>query len=693
MTLKTDIYFVDFTHTGTIVSADFFPLGIGYVAAYLSTKFDGRVEVELFKYPNDLSAALEKRVPRIVAFSNYTWNLNLSYEYIKQIKQRHPETVTVMGGPNYGLSKEEIDLFWKRYPLIDFYIVLEGELAMVELVKALVSNNYDVDKTKRHSDRLPNCHYQFQDRLVEVDLLPRIKDLNDLPSPYLMGLMDKFFDGTLIPLISSTRGCPFRCTFCSEGSGYYNKVIKRYDLAEEMTYIAERIGAVKDLCFTDANFGMFNEDLEKARVLAQIQKKYDWPRRLTVSTGKNQKARVVEVASLLSGAMYVGGAIQSTDEEVLKNIKRSNISLKEMGTRGSNDQNDLDSYTELILALPGDSIESHTKSLKDMVDIGVNMIKMYQLIMLPQTEIVELETRKKYGMLTRFRLTPRSFGRYSLWGNTFLGVESEEVCVGNNTLSFEDYLDCRELDLTIEILNNGRLFNELHGLCEQFKFSWFDVISAFHECRRKASDGLKKLYDSFRRESMEGYWNTPEELENSIKQNIAAYLDSGEGTNEMAKGKARAVFYLMEDLHNLLFQAMGEELQKRGFLNAPMRLYLNELKTYSWLRKKALLDTSASFDADLHFDFQSISEKNFVVDPEHYMLGDPVKFIFCHNEDQANLIQTFLKQYGPSLDGLGRILMRAHSYQRLIRDAIPPDAGLTMIPKIKSMDFSSTPIF
>ena len=77
---------------------------------------------------------------------------------------------------------------------------------------------------------------------------------------------------------------------------------------------------------------------------------------------------------------------------------------------------------------------------------------------------------------TRFRLMPRSFGNYELFGEKFSAVEFEEICVANNTMSFEEYLDCREMDLTVEIINNGRLFHELSGLCKQFGFSWFDII-------------------------------------------------------------------------------------------------------------------------------------------------------------------------------------------------------------------------
>ena len=671
MPAKPNIYFADLSHTGTIVSANFFPLAIGYVAANLNDELPGQFEIELFKYPDDLSSALSRQTPRLLGFSNYSWNINLSYEYVKQVKRQCPETVIVMGGPNYGLSQDEIADFWNRYPLIDFYIVFEGERAMVELVRALQSVNYDVESLKKENKPLANCHYKSGDRIVQGDSLPRIKDLSELSSPYLSGLMDKFFDGVLIPMISTTRGCPFKCTYCSEGIDYYSKVSKRHDISAELLYIAERTGTMMDLCLTDANWGMFKEDIDKATALAEIQDKFKWPKKLVMSSGKNQRERVMKVASLLNGAMFAGGAIQTTDQEILKNVKRSNISLEDMGPQLDDEKGaeDADSYTELILALPGDNVNAHSKSLRDMVEVGVNRVRMYQLIMLRQTEMNTLESRAKYGLQTRFRLMPRSFGNYELFGEKFSAVEFEEICVANNTMSFEEYLDCREMDLTVEIINNGRLFHELSGLCKKFGFSWFDVILAFHSRRRSASPGLAQLYDEFRNDSTQGLWKDRDELESLVKSKINEYLANEEGTNEMAKAKAKAVFKLQEEIHHLLFSEVRSKLQELELLDPKMEHYLEELKVYSLFRKKALIDTSIQHEGNFHFNFHQLDEKGFVMDPRDYMFDKPQAFLFQHSEEQIKLLDSYTKQYGASLDGLGRILMRAQ-YHALIRTAV-----------------------
>ncbi|MFQ5481365.1 MAG: B12-binding domain-containing radical SAM protein [Nitrospinaceae bacterium] len=664
MKSPADVYLADLTHTGTVVSANFFPLAIGYVGAYLQKTFPDSVHVELFKYPEDLADALERRVPPIIGFSNYSWNLNLSYEFIRQIKKRHPQVVAVMGGPNYGLTPEEKKEFWSRYPLVDFYLVFEGEKPMAGLFGLLQKHGMDCRALKARRPPIANAHYWVDGEFVQGENLPR-QDLAVLPSPYLAGLLDKFFDGVLVPMLSTTRGCPFRCTFCSEGNEHYNRVSKGDDLKEELEYIAARVGKMKDACLTDANFGMFREDIEKARTLAAVQEKYGWPLNMFISGGKNQKERVMEVAAILNGAMHTGGAMQTTDPEVLKLIKRDNISLEEFSSMAEEAAN-VQSYTELILSLPGDSKRAHTQSLRDMVGIGVNRVRMYQLIMLPQTEMNIKKTRDTYGMQTRFRLMPRSYGRYQAFGGKFCAVEYEEICVGNNTLPFADYLDCRELDLTVEVLNNGGLFYEVTGLCKEMDLSWFDVMYGFHERRRNFNAQLNWLYDTFRKESEKGLWDTPEELIEQVSGEMDVYLANEEGSNEMAKGKTRAVFRLLKDLHDLLFDVLEEEFRKMGQWSPDLSLYLNDLKRYSLCRKQNLLDITAVGRESFSFDIPALSAQQFLGSPVPFKLDQPETLVFQHDPGQVELIASYKKQYGETFDGLGRILMRAQ-YQSLIR--------------------------
>lgn len=665
---KTLIYFADLTHTGTVISSNVHPLGIGLIAAYLLKKFPEEIEIELFKYPEDLSAALGRQVPDIMGFANYSWNLNLSFEFAKRVKRQNSKTIIVFGGPNYGLEQEEVDAFWKHYDMIDFNIVREGESAMVELYEALKSFDFDIQQLKEADQPLANCHYRSKERINMGKSIPRI-ELTDIPSPYLMGLMDKFFDHVLMPLIHTTRGCPFQCTFCAEGSKYYQKVKHQTDLKEELEYIAQRIKGRKELFISDANFGMYNEDIDKAKIIASVQEKYGFPTYIHVSSGKNQKDRVINVATIVKGAMRsVAAALQSTDETVLKNVKRSNISLDSLSgvAHGALNSN-VDTYTELILGLPGDSLQAHTNTIRDVVEADLGIVRMYQLILLPQTELNTPDSRRKFGMKTSYRIMPRSFGKYKLFGEEFTAVEYEEICIANDTLSFEDYLQCRELNLTVEIIHNGRTFKELKGLCEQFGINWYDFLLRFHGKRHDYGDQISELYETFR-EGSKRLWDKKEDLEQYVSENIDVYLTDKEGTNEMSRAKSNAFFRLIEDLHDALYQEMIQVLEEKKCLTNTLRQYLQELKEYSLLQKKDIINIDAVFNADLHFDFTEIARQDFKVVPDRYLSSEPISYRFAHNEEQKDMIKSCIDEYGTSIDGLSRIIMFRIHYKKLFRE-------------------------
>ena len=82
-----------------------------------------------------------------------------------------------------------------------------------------------VENLKKESLRgeLPSVHFIMADNKPHISTsIERIRDLSEIPSPYLEGKMDEFFDGKLQPTIQTTRGCPFTCTFCVEGLSYYS---------------------------------------------------------------------------------------------------------------------------------------------------------------------------------------------------------------------------------------------------------------------------------------------------------------------------------------------------------------------------------------------------------------------------------------------------------------------------------------
>ena len=142
------------------------------------------------------------------------------------------------------------------------------------------------------------------------------------------------FEKKVPSLHLANRGCPFTCSFCHTGSDYFHKLNKFSGerVKEEIYYVAKKANklGMTNLLMADVNFGMYPQDSKTCEFLVESKKKYGWPLQVMATTGKNSKQRVMEITGILGNMFSVNMSMQSMDNQVLENIKRSNIKLDHM---------------------------------------------------------------------------------------------------------------------------------------------------------------------------------------------------------------------------------------------------------------------------------------------------------------------------------------------------------------------------
>jgi len=674
--MKNGIFFADLTHTAQGISAATFPLGVSFVMSYAKKHLGGEFDLRLFKFPDQLQDAVQKSRPRMLCFSNYSWNREISYKIAALAKERDPRLVVVFGGPNFPTDQEEKAQTLRARPAMDFYVELEGEMGFLALAQKLCEHGFDAARLKATGEKILNTTYWDGQALV-CGPEERISDLEAIPSPYLTGLLDEFFSQPLVPMIETTRGCPFSCTFCADGLAVKNKVARFSSerTREELHYIARRLKSIDELIITDLNFAMYREDVKTAEAIMEVKNQHGWPLIVSASAGKNKPQRTIAVSNIFQGLWTLGASIQSTDPRVLKAIKRSNISsdaYQQLIDHG-NRLKDSKTHSEIILALPGDTKAKHFESLRFGVDNGVNSMRMFQAMLLTGTEMAAPGTRREYGLKTKFRTIPGCVGYYELFGDRHPVSEIEEIIVGSKDMPFADYIECRVMNLIVETFYNNALFDEAFALVRNLKASVFDCLLYVKEHPELYTSKMKSIVAEFVTQTSCDLYDSFEEAESKVltPEIIEKYIGGELGINELLVHKA-LLFCEFEDISGVLFAAVKAVLRARGRLSPRVESYLEELETFTLLRKKnAITETDVTLDAKFHYDFEAIQDVNFRVDPEQWpTVTPPIEFSFFHEESQKRHIANQLRIYLDTPIGLGRLIQRSNLkliYRRFAR--------------------------
>jgi len=336
-----------------------------------------------------IEEAIEKlKDSDIVGFSTYIWNRSYNNVLARELKKHNPNIFIMVGGPEPPITDKD---FFKRYPYVDVAVKQEGEITTKKILETLLVPESSFKAIKG---------MLINDNGNTIDTGPgiRIDNLDDIPSPYLTGVFDKLMkqypDVRWNVTLESNRGCPYACTFCDWGSLTYNK-IKKFGL--ERVY-AELEWVGKHNCdfvsLTDANFGIFPErDSMIADKLIEVQKTYGNPKAYTISWAKNQKQEVVDIVRKL---IYEGGAkiglnlsVQTMDDNVLDIIKRKNLDTNKIEEVFEMcEEHNIPLYTELILGLPGETLETWKQNFYKLFRSGNHTgITIYQAQLLENAEM------------------------------------------------------------------------------------------------------------------------------------------------------------------------------------------------------------------------------------------------------------------------------------------------------------------
>jgi anaerobic magnesium-protoporphyrin IX monomethyl ester cyclase len=358
------------------------PAGIGYLAQMLQ---DEGVEYEVLDMATgcDLSTLrtkLSSFKPDLVAISLMSFMYKRSYYIINNIKDISSGITVVAGGPHISTLREKA---LEECKGLDYGIVQEGEYTLLELCKGL------------EVESIAGLLYRKNGKVNYVGPRSFEKNLDKFPFPRF----EKFPLGKYVTEeigIVSSRGCPFNCTYCpvKTSIGQQYRIRSAESIVDEITYWYNR--GFKQISILDDNFTLNKERVFE--ICDAIRKKEFKNIELNCNNGirADRVDREMLSAMKLAGFKYFAFGIESGNEQVLKNIKKS----QDLGVI----ENALKIAIELdftvtlffIVGAPGEDLSTVKESIALAKKYSVFDARFYNLIPFPATELFEWAKKNKY---------------------------------------------------------------------------------------------------------------------------------------------------------------------------------------------------------------------------------------------------------------------------------------------------------
>lgn len=213
------------------------PLGLLYVSGYLKSKniSNDVFDTTFSNQTTQLEFILEKK-PKVICI--YT-NLMTKIEVIKLMKILKTETYNfpkiVLGGPDVTYNVEN---YLKAGA--DFLVIGEGEETTFELYQAIINNS--------EIHQINGIAFLENNQVIQTEARTKFKELNELPLPNREAIyMQKYLEtwknnhGKSSMTISTQRGCPYTCKWCS--TAVYGQSYRRrpaHLVVEEMKMLKEK---------------------------------------------------------------------------------------------------------------------------------------------------------------------------------------------------------------------------------------------------------------------------------------------------------------------------------------------------------------------------------------------------------------------------------------------------------------------
>ena len=354
-------------------------LAIRYIRSYCKY-FDTEIkEYSINDNINSIISGIIYEDPDVVSFSCYIWNIEIINKICSSIKKINPKIITIFGGPEVSYDSADI---MEKNKYIDFIIKGEGEETSYQLFSYLDGKENDINK-------IDGIVYKDNGSIIENNDRELIQELDKIPFPY----RDEDDLNNKIVYYESSRGCPFRCSYCLsstiKGVRFFSIERVKCDL---LWFINRNIPLVK---FVDRTFncGKYYRDILKFIIDNKKNTRFHFEISADLLDGDTIKL----LNTAPKGLIQFEAGIQTTNMETLSTVDRH----MDFGKLKANldsiiSKKNINVHLDLIAGLPKEDFNSFIKSFNESFTLKPDMLQLGFLKLLKGSNL--RESAHKYGI-------------------------------------------------------------------------------------------------------------------------------------------------------------------------------------------------------------------------------------------------------------------------------------------------------
>lgn len=362
------------------------PFGLMYIASVLEKN---GIKVEIFdrhdldyeQYKLVLLNHITTNLPDIVGFTCYLGDVADVKEICLKLKKIRGDIAIVVGGFHPSLFPEQFNGF------ADYVVIGEGENTMLELTKAL-ENKKDIGNVNGLAILGEDIKFTATRKLTDLRTVPflayHLVDMN-----YYTKVTDGRLRGVLLNCgaLFSSRGCPFKCTFCptTHFLGRNQRVRDPQDVVNEIEFLINNYD-VNGIQFLDESFTLNKKHVTD--ICDELIK-----RKLDIVWGCYTRVNLVSEDLLkkmkIAGCIQIDFGVESGSQRILNLLKKGITVEQVKSTFLLCEKIGIRTFANYLTNIPGETVEERNCTIELSHELKANRFTYNIFLPYPGTKLNE----------------------------------------------------------------------------------------------------------------------------------------------------------------------------------------------------------------------------------------------------------------------------------------------------------------